>query len=87
MCKSVKYIYWVKKDLFGCFKIEEIVTKTQWNRFEGERWNRNLPHQQHRSGDLLHLYQHTTNADLSSTLYQGRSTNIDCVKYTYNQKV
>jgi len=23
-----KYINWVKKDLFGCFKIEEIVTKT-----------------------------------------------------------
>ena len=23
-----KYIYWVKKDLFGCFRIEEIVTKT-----------------------------------------------------------
>ena len=25
MCgKRVKYIYWVKKDLFGCFRIEEI---------------------------------------------------------------
>ena len=23
MCKNVKYIYWVKKDLFGCFRIEE----------------------------------------------------------------
>ena len=22
MVKDVKYIYWVKKDLFGCFKIE-----------------------------------------------------------------
>ena len=28
MCgKRVKYIYWVKKDLFGCFRIEENVTK------------------------------------------------------------
>ena len=26
--KDVKYIYWVKKDLFGCFRIEENVTKT-----------------------------------------------------------
>ena len=26
--KSDKYIYWVKKDLFGCFKIEEDVAKT-----------------------------------------------------------
>ena len=25
--KDVKYIYWVKKDLFGCFRIEENVTK------------------------------------------------------------
>ena len=24
MCKRDKYIYWVKKDLFGCFEIEEI---------------------------------------------------------------
>ena len=24
MVKDVKYIYWVKKDLFGCFKIEQI---------------------------------------------------------------
>ena len=24
MVKDVKYIYWVKKDLFGCFRIEEI---------------------------------------------------------------
>ena len=24
MIKDVKYIYWVKKDLFGCFIIEEI---------------------------------------------------------------
>ena len=23
MCKSDKYIYWVKKYLFGCFRIEE----------------------------------------------------------------
>ena len=30
VCKSkrVKYIYWVKKDLFGCFRIEKNVTKT-----------------------------------------------------------
>jgi len=31
------YIYWVKKDLFGCFRIEEIVTKTMkqvWRRVE-----------------------------------------------------
>ena len=28
MCvKDVKYIYWVKKDLFGCFRIEEIRDK------------------------------------------------------------
>ena len=27
MCKRVKYIYWVKKDLFGCFRIEEIRDK------------------------------------------------------------
>ena len=27
MCKSIKYIYWVKKDLFGCFRIEEIHDK------------------------------------------------------------
>ena len=27
MCKSIKYIYWVKKDLFGCFRIEEICDK------------------------------------------------------------
>ena len=27
MCKSDKYIYWVKKDLFGCFRIEEIRDK------------------------------------------------------------
>ena len=26
--KDVKYIYWVKKDLFGCFRIEKNVTKT-----------------------------------------------------------
>ena len=26
--KRVKYFYWVKKDLFGCFKIEENVTTT-----------------------------------------------------------
>ena len=26
--KDVKYIYWVKKDLFGCFRIEEIRDKT-----------------------------------------------------------
>ena len=26
--KDVKYIYWVKKDLFGCIRIEENVTKT-----------------------------------------------------------
>ena len=25
--KDVKYIYWVKKDLFGCFRIEEIRDK------------------------------------------------------------
>ena len=25
--KSDKYIYWVKKDLFGCFRIEEIRDK------------------------------------------------------------
>ena len=25
--KDIKYIYWVKKDLFGCFRIEEIVKK------------------------------------------------------------
>ena len=24
VCKRVKYIYWVKKDLFGCFRIEDI---------------------------------------------------------------
>ena len=23
VCKSVKYIYWVKKDLFGCFRIKK----------------------------------------------------------------
>ena len=23
VCKRVKYIYWVKKNLFGCFRIEE----------------------------------------------------------------
>ena len=29
MCgKRVKYIYWVKKDLFGCFRIEENETTT-----------------------------------------------------------
>ena len=31
--KSIKYIYWVKKDLFGCFRIEEIrgdVNETGW---------------------------------------------------------
>ena len=27
MVKDVKYIYWVKKDLFGCFRIEEIREK------------------------------------------------------------
>ena len=27
MCKRVKYIYWVKKDLFGYFRIEEIRDK------------------------------------------------------------
>ena len=27
MVKDVKYIYWVKKDLFGCFRIEEIRDK------------------------------------------------------------
>ena len=27
MCKRVKYIYWVKKDLFECFRIEEIRDK------------------------------------------------------------
>jgi len=27
VCKRVKYIYWVKKDLFGCFRIEEIRDK------------------------------------------------------------
>ena len=27
MVKDVKYIYWVKKDLFGCFRIEEICDK------------------------------------------------------------
>ena len=27
MVKDVKYIYWVKKDLFGCFRIEEIHDK------------------------------------------------------------
>ena len=27
MCKRVKYIYWVKKDLFGCFRIEKIRDK------------------------------------------------------------
>ena len=25
--KDVKYIYWVKNDLFGCFRIEEIRDK------------------------------------------------------------
>ena len=29
VAKDVQYIYWVKKkDLYGCFRIEEIVTKT-----------------------------------------------------------
>jgi len=28
VCKRVKYIYWVKKDLFGCFRIDENVTNT-----------------------------------------------------------
>ena len=35
--KDVKYIYWVKKDLFGCFRIEETVTTTMkqvWRREE-----------------------------------------------------
>ena len=27
VCKRVKYIYWVKKDLFGCFRIKEIREK------------------------------------------------------------
>ena len=27
MVKDVKYIYWVKKDLFGCFRIKEIREK------------------------------------------------------------
>ena len=27
MVKDVKYIYWVKKDLFVCFRIEEIRDK------------------------------------------------------------
>ena len=27
MLKDVKYIDWVKKDLFGCFRIEEIRDK------------------------------------------------------------
>ena len=26
--KDVKYMYWVKKDLFGCFRLEETVTNT-----------------------------------------------------------
>ena len=26
-CKSIKYIDWVKKDLFGCFRMEEIRDK------------------------------------------------------------
>tara|TARA_B100000795_G_scaffold178557_1_gene135061 strand:- start:106 stop:222 length:117 start_codon:yes stop_codon:yes gene_type:complete len=28
MSKYIQNIYWVKKDLFGCFKIEEIVAMT-----------------------------------------------------------
>jgi len=27
LIKESKYIYWVKKDLFGCFRIEEIREK------------------------------------------------------------
>ena len=36
-----KYIYWVKKDLFGCFR-ERISWQIQWNRFERERSHRNV---------------------------------------------
>ena len=36
-----KYIYWVKKDLFGCFR-NRIMWQRQCNRFGRERRNRNV---------------------------------------------
>jgi len=39
--KRVEYIYWVKKDLFGCFR-ERRTWQSQWNRFEGGRKNKNV---------------------------------------------
>ena len=39
--KDVQYIYYVKKDLFECFKSKEYA-KRQCNRFKGGRGNRDL---------------------------------------------
>ena len=36
-----KYMYWVKKDLFGCFRMRR-PWQRQWNRFERGRRNRNV---------------------------------------------
>ena len=40
--KRVKYIYWVKKDLCGCFRKNRRITRQrQWNRCERGKGNRN----------------------------------------------